>query len=184
MMRESNQTWSERLFKNQYNKYYRVLVIYALKMVADETVAEDIVQEVFINILKLKRSFNDEIQLRSYLYTGVRNRALDHQKHVSVRQNYISKAHEDPQEYHLNAFGEEEFFSEEIYRRLYELVDTLPERQREVFIKLMEGKKMSQIAEEMNISFETVRTQKHRGLNTLRKQMNNEMLLLFLLLIR
>ena len=43
---------------------------------------------------------------------------------------------------------------------------------------------IEQIAEEMNISFETVRTQKYRGLNTLRKQMNSDMLLLLLLMIR
>lgn len=184
MIRESNRTWSDSLFKDQYNKYYRVLVIYALKMVADETVAEDIVQDVFINILKLKRSFDDELQLRAYLYAGVRNRVLDHQKHVNVKQTYINKVQENPHAYHLNSNGEEEFFSEEIYRRLFELVDTLPERQREVFIKLMEGKKLKEIAEEMNISFETVRTQKHRGLNTLRKQMNSDMLLLLLLMIR
>ena len=184
MMRESNRTWSDSLFKDQYNKYYRVLVIYALKMVADETVAEDIVQDVFINILKLKRSFDDELQLRAHLYAGVRNRVLDHQKHVNVKQTYINKVQEDPSGYHLNANGEEEFFSEEVYRRLFELVDTLPERQREVFVKLMEGKKLREIAEEMNISFETVRTQKYRGLNTLRKQMNSDMLLLLLLMIR
>ncbi len=153
-------------------------------MVGDETVAEDVVQEVFINMLKLRCSFDEELQLRSYLYTGVRNKALDYQKHVNVKQNYVSKVREDPYGYHLNSNGEEDFFSEEIYRRLFELVDNLPERQREVFVKLMEGKKLKEIAEEMNVSFETVRTQKLRGLNTLRKQMNNEMLFLLLMLIR
>ena len=183
-MRKSNQVWSENSFKDQYKRYYRVLVIYALKMVADGTVAEDIVQEVFVSILNLKRSFDDELQLRSYLYTGVRNRVLNYQKHVNIKQNYIMRAQEDSHVYHLNANGEEEFFSEEVYRRLFELVDSLPERQREVFIKLMEGKKLREIAEEMNISLETVRTQKQRGIKTLRKHMKNEMLLLFLLLIR
>ena len=56
-------------------------------------------------------------------------------------------------------------------------VDSLPPRQRDVFLKLIEGKRLREIAKEMNVSFETVKTQKARGLDTLRKQMNPDVLL-------
>lgn len=184
-MREENHTWDELMFKEQYRKYYKILVIHALKIVADDSVAEDIVQDVFMGILRLKRTFADELQLRSYLYASVRNKALDHLKHKSVEQEFLAKSLDDTHAsaYSLSIHGEEEFFSEEVYRRLFELVDSLPPRQREVFLKLMEGKKLREIADELNISFETVRTQKARGLNTLRKQMNPETMALLVALI-
>ncbi len=182
-MREASHSWSEQEFKSQYVRYYRALVVYVLKAIADENAAQDIVQEVFLNILRLKRTFRDELQLRSYLYASARNKALDYLKHLNVEQTFISKVKDGTSCYAITASGEEEFFTEEVYRRLFELVDALPPRQRDVFVKLMEGKKLHEIAEEMNVSFETVRTQKARGLSVLRKHMNPEMAVVLISLI-
>ena len=182
-MREYLHTWNEQTFKNHYSVYYRILVMHAMKFVSEMSVAEDIVQEVFMGILKLRRFFNDETELRSYLYTSVRNKALDYQKHRNIELAFYSKVMETSHRYQINDNGEEQFFTEEIYRRLFEQIDALPPRQREVFIKLMEGKKMREIAKEMNVSFETVKTQKERGLEKLRRELNPEMITLLLMMI-
>ena len=182
-MREYLHTWNEQTFKNHYSVYYRILVMHAMKFVSEMSVAEDIVQEVFMGILKLRRIFNDETELRSYLYTSVRNKALDYQKHRNIELAFLSKVMDTGHRYQINDNGEEQFFTEEIYRRLFEQIDALPPRQREVFIKLMEGKKMREIAKEMNVSFETVKTQKERGLEKLRRELNPEMITLLLMMI-
>ena len=130
-----------------------------------------------MNLWRKRYLIEKETELRSFLYTSVRNRALDYLKHRHVEQSFIDKAKDKAPAYILNANDEEDFFSDEIFRRLFRHVDSLPPRQRDVFLKLIEGKRLREIAKEMNVSFETVKTQKARGLDTLRKQMNPDVLL-------
>ena len=165
------------MFREQYRRYYRALVLYVIKMVPADSSAEDIVQDVFMNLWRKRYLIEKETELRSFLYTSVRNRALDYLKHRHVEQSFIDKAKDKAPAYILNANDEEDFFSDEIFRRLFRHVDSLPPRQRDVFLKLIEGKRLREIAKERNVSFETVKTQKARGLDTLRKQMNPDVLL-------
>lgn len=182
-MGEINDIRDEQVFKDYYHRYYKILVIYALKMVTDESVAKDIVQDVFMALLRVNKTFDNELMLRAYLYSSARNKSMDYLKHKAIEQGFANKVMEQTRSYSVNSEGEEDFFSEEIYRRLFVLVDALPTRQRDVFVKLMEGKKLREIAEELNISFETVRTQKTHGLDKLRRQMNPEMIALLMTMI-
>ena len=183
MAGEIHYNWNEQLFREQYRKYYRALVVYVLKMVSAQTQAEDVVQDVFLNLWRKKSLIEDETKLRSYLYASVRNRALDYLKHKHVEQEYIDKVKENVAVFSLNENEEEFLFTDEIFRRLFQHVEALPPRQRDLFLKLIEGKRLREIANEMNVSIETVKTQKARGLNTLRKQMNPETLVLLISLI-
>ena len=63
------------------------------------------------------------------------------------------------------------FNKEEIYRQLFLAIDKLPPRQREVFLLCMEGKKNKEIAEQLQISAETVKMQKRRAIGRLREQL-------------
>lgn len=84
--------------------------------------------------------------------------------------------------FRINPDGEEEFFDEEIYRQLFIAIHELPERQREIFILKMKGKKYKEIAHELNISLSTVKTLRQRAFNTIKKKLNQEAFTLFLLL--
>ncbi|MBO5633038.1 MAG: hypothetical protein J5965_28605, partial [Aeriscardovia sp.] len=62
--------------------------------------------------------------------------------------------------------------------------DRLPERQREVLLLTMEKRKVKEIAELMSISINSVKTQKQRAMETLRKTLNNTQWLLLLQMIQ
>ena len=66
---------------------------------------------------------------------------------------------------------------------LFEAIDSLPKKQREIFLLTMKGKKNSEIAEAMNISVNTVKSQKKSGLEKLRDRLTPESFMLFLFLI-
>ena len=119
------------MFREQYRRYYRALVLYVIKMVPADSSAEDIVQDVFMNLWRKRYLIEKETELRSFLYTSVRNRALDYLKHRHVEQSFIDKAKDKAPAYILNANDEEDFFSDEIFRRLFRHVDSLPPRQCE-----------------------------------------------------
>lgn len=156
-------------FHEFYMKYYRIVVLYALKLVNDQSLAEDIVQEAFSTIWERQLSFESELSARSYLYTSVHHICLDTRKHQDVVAQFESNA---TSTIIPLAPSEEDMDKDEVLLKVLEMIDRMPERQREVFLHLMEGKKAKEIAEIMHISENTVKMQKRRGIDFLRKKLD------------
>ena len=72
---------------------------------------------------------------------------------------------------------EEAVNDEEIYRHLFKLIDELPPRCREIFLLYMEGKKNEEIAAMLQLSVETVKTQKKRAMAYIRDNLDKAVLL-------
>lgn len=176
--------WDETTFHRMYQLFYKALVAYSFRFVANQPTAEDIVQNVFSVLWRQSLRFPDEMLLRAYLYKSVRNKSLEHLSHLQVEKEYRERVLRDVQpEQLITDEGEEQFFPDEIYRRLLTMVDLLPTRQREVFLMHMDGARNKEIAEKLNISVNTVKIQKKRALATLRQKLNDQQLLLLMLLI-
>jgi RNA polymerase sigma-70 factor (family 1) len=152
-----------------YSKYYRILVLYAVKIVADTALAEDIVQAAFTKMLENKADFHHELSARAYIYTAVHHLCLDTLKHQSV----VNGFHLSPDAF-VSPPDEETMDRNEVWRRVLEKIDSMPPRQREVFLLLMEGNKVKDIAKMMNVSENTVKMQKKRGLSALRQQLSDK----------
>ncbi len=159
---------SPAAYHELYNEYYKALVIYAANFLATTETAEDIVQELFTTIWEKKISFISLQSLKTYLYNSTRNAALNYLKHQNVETGYI--------QYMLDTYKEiteEDTNEEEVYRLLFRSIDQLPPRCREIFILHMEGKKNEEIAQALGLSIETVKTQKKRAVQFLKKQMGS-----------
>ena len=102
---------------------------------------------------------------RSYLYTYVRNTALDYLKHQHIEQDYANKMAEMPE-----MPEEDELNREEEYQKLFSLIDELPEQCRKVFLMALDGKKKKEIADALQISVVTVKTQKMRAMQKIKKK--------------
>jgi RNA polymerase sigma-70 factor (ECF subfamily) len=159
---------SPTAYHEHYNEYYKALVIYAANFLATTDTAEDIVQEIFATIWEKKISFISLQSLKTYLYNSTRNAALNYLKHQNVETGYI--------QYMLDTYKEiteEDTNEEEVYRILFKSIDQLPPRCREIFVLHMEGKKNEEIAQALGLSIETVKTQKKRALQSLKRQMGS-----------
>lgn len=86
-------------------------------------------------------------------------------------------------EYKLGENSEEPFFTEEVYRQLFEAINELPPQQRQIFLHNIEGKRIKDIAEIMGISVNTVKTQRQRGIKTLREKLTQNAWMLFVSII-
>lgn len=169
-------------FQQLYGRYYKVMMLYALKNTADRQAAEDLVQNVFLSLWENRDSFREEASVRSYLYLTIRRRVIDQMRHAKVEgkyKNYVLKESGDM----LAVEDDEDVFTNEVYRRLFDAINELPHRQRELFLLYMQGKKNAEIAQVMNITEETIRVQKKRALKTLRKKMGDAGDLFLLLLL-
>ena len=82
-------------FRQLYSRYYKALMLYAMKMTEDEETAEDIVQNVFLHLWENREIFDDENVVRNFLYLSVRRRAIDHARHVKVEGVCLGKRRGD-----------------------------------------------------------------------------------------
>ncbi len=176
--------WDEASFHWLYREYYKSLVAYALRFLDDVSHAEDIVEELFVHLYDSRPAIASFQALRRYLYSSVCHRCIDDIRHRDTINTFAKEMAS-----HGEATMEEDnaaSFHEEFYRRLFKIIDSMPARQRAVFVAAMEGKTNKEIAEELGVSIDTVKTQKKRGMKTLREEMNttdaNILLDMFLLL--
>ena len=177
MSNQQLSTWDENVFHQLYNNYYKALVNYAMLMLGTQDSAEDVVQNAFMQLWQQGRQSRCDNHIRAFLYNITRNAAIDRLRHDKIVQDY-------QESYEINANGEEEsIFTEEVFRQLFEEIDRLPSRQREIFLLLMKGQKNREIAENLNIAEETVKKLRFRGMKTLRQRMNPKVYLMLTMMV-
>ncbi len=163
-----------KIFESIYNENYPSLVNYARRFVLSTEEARGAVQDVFIKIWENRETLSENIHLRNYLHTSVRNRCLDILKHRKNINHYLrEKIKEFETDPDGNATGHEPLdamITRELEERIIEAIDHLPDRCREVFIlSRHKGMKYKEISEHLDISVKTVETHIAHALNSLRK---------------
>lgn len=172
-------------FQKFYTQYYKILVLYSMQLVGSQEIAEDVVQELFANIWEKDTQFISEASFLSYLYNSIRNSSIDHLRHKHIEEEYIQKIMDSNESYPIHDGKDEDFFETEIYHLLFQLIDKLPTRCKEVMVKAMDGKKNEEIAQTLEISIATVKTYKKRSLEILKRKLSAyDFFLLFIFLAR
>lgn len=166
-----------KIFYILYQQYYAALVVFAMKYLKDRESAEDTVQEIFILLWERGGEFNSLEKLIHFLYLSVRNRCINVLKHRSIQQKYDQYCQTISQE---EKNIEEEIIQQEILRILWQLIEELPPRCQEVFLLHMDGRKNEEIASALEIAIDTVKNQKKKAIEILRKRMGK----LFILFIQ
>lgn len=175
--------WDNHSMEVLYDCFYKALVTFSTQMVGDQQAAEDIVQEMFFSVWKQKNQFRTVGSMKAYLFNAVRNESLNTLRHRKVRQETINEVQEQYKSMQLTIDEDEELHKAEVYRQMFLAIDQLPQRQREIFLMAIKGKKNSEIAQALQISINTVKTLKRRGLETLREQLSADSMLLLLFLL-
>ncbi|MBC8601222.1 RNA polymerase sigma-70 factor [Parabacteroides acidifaciens] len=171
-------------FDRIYVMYYSRMLRFAKEYVVFEEDAENVVQDVFLLLWEKREVLDIRISLVSYLFSLVKNRSLDYLRHKVVAEEY-------KQELSFKLMSLEQLnytFSseEEIEKVIANAIDKLPERCREIFLKSrIEGMKYREIAEELNISANTVENHIAIALKKLRVELKDYLpLLLFLVSVK
>lgn len=159
--------------ENIFKEYYGRLCFYAFQFVKDRAIAEDVAQDAFVTYWKNRDIVsNSSSAIKDYLYTSVRNYCLNILRRQKVVDRYL--ASRSPDDYYEDKLLHT-LIESEVIDSLYKAIDALPEACRKVFILgYVNGLSNSEIADELNISIHTVKTQKQRGLKTLRSKLDFE----------
>ena len=157
-------TKDDAAFEIMFKLYYPRLVYFAKEYVSYE-VAKGLVQEVFITFLENSPVFSHEAQLRSYLYTLVKNNCLMRLRHEKVKNRFIQQSEAANQQNHIYQSALEQLNTSEVtFKEMESIIkntlDTLPPRCREVFVlSRYEGKRNREIADHLDISIKAVEAQ-------------------------
>jgi RNA polymerase sigma-70 factor (family 1) len=158
----------EDAFAQIFRDLYPALCYYGRQVTGDQAAAEDIVSGSFLKVWEKRALFQQRNALKSYLYTIVKNAAIDWLRKEGRLENsgreYIAGTQEEER------FVLENIIEAELLREIYAAIDKLPVQCRKVIEMIyVEGKSTSQIAADLQLSVSSIRNQKARGLGILRK---------------
>jgi RNA polymerase sigma-70 factor (ECF subfamily) len=168
-------------FKDIYIRYFAKMKRFAKGYVLLEEDAENIVHDVFTYLWENWDILSDHINMFAYLFLLTKNGCIDFLRHKLVEQKAADDFIEEHtlalrMNYHsLESFNQQQYSQEDIESMIKKALESLPEKCREIFIKnKIEGKKQKEIAEELNISINTVESQMAIAYKKLRKELKNK----------
>ena len=168
---------NEGVFESLHGEYHVPLLRFAENFVFDPDVCEDIVQSVFIAFWENATSLDDYSSISSYLYRSTKNRCLNYIRDLNVYDKHKILFLEASQ-----TMDEEVLEESQLGKEVQRSIEELPARMAEIFIaKYAEGKKVAQIATELNISENTVKTQLKRARKQLQEKLQQTTSILFFL---
>lgn len=173
------QPLDEAALQKLFDAYYSSLCRFASGYLSDADAAEDIVQQVFINLWNHREEIQPDKQIKSYLFTSVKNRCLNHiRDHKKYRSYYLDVE----AELEIPVEEKDTFTEAELENRLNLALDKLPEKCREIFLLCrFEEMKYKEVADKLNISPKTVEAQMSKALKILREEFKDLWFVVFLL---
>src|SRR5690606_38619014 len=147
--------------------YWKPLVRYAHALVGSMDDAEDVVQDVFVELWNRRLSWRGIESIRSYLYRSTRNRALNERRRRKVRVAWFDANRGEQRRPPTPA---ETLQTQELRRAVESALGRLSPRRREVFV-LYSGHSLSyhEIGAIMGISYQTVANHMSAALRDLRR---------------
>lgn len=179
-----NSGFSDSNFKSYFLGYFHTVARFSMAYVDDESEGQDIAQETFIRLYQAWDSFESEEQARSFMYTTCRNLCISRLRHQMLEEQYLSADLDEP----TSEDPDERFLSEVTYqetvRLLRKAVDALPQQSRQIILLSLKEKSNAEIAEQLGVSVNTVKSLKKSAYKALRQSLGEmpvKMLVLLLL---
>ena len=159
----------EAAYDTIFRTWYPALVRVAGAILKDSDVAEEVVQDVMVELWRRRHVLDADVTLRAYLLRAVKNRSLNHLRHLKVRRDTtgdVEALYDEP------VAADQPVVAQELSEAVQKALAELPPRCREVFdLSRVHGLKYSEIAESLGISQKTVEAQMGKALRVLRERL-------------
>ena len=161
----------ERAYALLFDQFYRPLSVFASTYVHDLETAKEIVQDLFVYIYENRKSLVITTSLKSYLFQSVRNRCLNHIKHMQLERKHLQQISLDQ---HSTEDLHDKIAETELEHRIFQIVSELQPKCQEIFqMSRVRGMKNKEIADHLHISIRTVETQISNALKALRENLGD-----------
>jgi len=155
-------------YRSIFNMLYPAMCLFAKKFINDYDDAEDITQEIFIELWNQRAKFESFDQIKAFLYLSIKNKCLNFKKHLIVKEKYENSVFENNE----NTF-EEHVLEIEVVQNIYNAINDLSEQCKQVILLSMQGLKNDEISEDMQISLNTVKMHKKIAYQKLREKLKS-----------
>lgn len=166
----------DQTYKSLFRRYYANLLFYATRIVGEDE-AEDVVQDVFVELWRRRDTMKVGEQIQAFLYRAVYTRALNVLKHRDIMNSYeavVLDIHKKRVEFYQPDSNDvvKRIEDSELRRKLNEAINELPDKCRMVFkLSYLHEMKNKEIAETMGISLRTVEAHMYKALKLLRDRL-------------
>ncbi len=159
-------------FEKLFHKYYVPLCRYAEGFLGDSTQAEDVVQDMFLYFWEHRLQIELDKSVSACFYTAVRHRALRRLENYARQRSHDSKLLSYIEDLQNSDYSEEE---EHDIERIEQIMQKLPPQCLKVFVmSCLERKKYTEIADELFISVNTVKTHITKAYRIIRQEMDSD----------
>jgi RNA polymerase sigma-70 factor, ECF subfamily len=182
-LKAGNITVFEQIFK----KYYTTLCFEARGYIGAKHLVEEIVCDVFTKIWLNRETIQIKTSLREYLIKAIHNNCIDYYRHLKsqdkLKQGFGEKQEEWVTLYSIGENPLDYIITQELEDHIADAIETLPDQYKKTF-KLSRFSDLSydEIAVEMGISVNTVKTNIKNALSKLRVTLSEFLPMLFLFL--
>jgi RNA polymerase sigma-70 factor (ECF subfamily) len=156
-----------------YDRYRRLAMAVAYRILEDATAAEDCLQDAFVQVWRNNASYHPERgSVKSWLLTIVRNAAIDRHRGKEGRSrqdrpidevDYLLSESDDPHELAVESLQAEQIKA---------AIEALPDEQREaITLAFFNGLTHQEIAERIGVPLGTVKGRMRLGLRKMRQQL-------------
>ena len=165
----------ESVFDQVFRNYYAALCDFSQRYLHNKEDAEETVEQLFVNLWNKKQVFSDNDHIRAFLYRSVFNGSMN-----MLRSNQRQVKRENNYSLDIN-FTEESFLHNmlrsETIGMIYREIDSLPEHYAKVIrMAYIDGLKNEEIARQLDLSIQTVKNYKNKGISLLRTKLPGDLL--------
>ena len=163
-----------KAFELLFHRYKKKLYYFSLRYLKDVAEAEEIVQIVFINIWEHRKTLDETLSVKSYIYRSAVNNIYNCLKKRAIRQNYIDRELQN-QERSANQTYEHIYYKD-LKKTISNIISSLPPQQQKIFqLSRIEGLSHEEIAGKLDLSIRTVENQIYRVTKVIKKQLKKEL---------
>ncbi|SIS54469.1 RNA polymerase sigma-70 factor, ECF subfamily [Zobellia uliginosa] len=172
----------EEAYTYLVENYHNRLCAYANSLIRDDLLAEDIVQNVFVQIWEKRDKLKTELSLKSYLYKLVHNKFIDEYRKgkavMALEKTYATALA-------LAVDEKDEIQEQKILNILFNTIQELPPKCKQIFLmSKKEGLTNIEISECLNLSIKTVESQITKAFRILKNKMGEKYETILMLIFR
>jgi RNA polymerase sigma-70 factor (ECF subfamily) len=154
---KKNQAFELLVRKYQQKIYWQIR-----RNIEEHEDANDVMQEVFLKVWKSLEQFREDSQLYSWLFRIAHNECINwHRKNRNIK-NHLDIDNIDQKDENSLANATQEVNAREIEKKLYEAIETLPEKQKIIFhLKYFQELKYEEISAQLGTSVGALKASYH-----------------------
>ena len=168
---------NRRVFEQLFRTYYRMLCLEVKGYISAKHLVEEIVCDVFTKVWQNRENIFIQTSIRNYLVKSVHNKCIDYYRYIKSQNTSEYDISDMQESYTLADLGEDPLdymISREFENKVTEAIESLPEQYKKTFkLSRYSNLSYSEIAKEMHISVNSVKTNIKKALAKLRDKLKD-----------